>query len=74
MRTLGIATVLALTLGMGGVTSAQYALADDTTVPSHQDVQDAEHAAQAKATDVESVRAQLVLANQRLQTSGKSVV
>ncbi|MCW2768550.1 MAG: NlpC/P60 family protein [Nocardioides sp.] len=68
MRTLGLAAVLALTLVTGGV-SSQVAMADDTTTPSQQDVQQAKDAVTAKATDVDGVRAQLALANQRLQAS-----
>ena len=64
MRALGIAVAVALTISTGGV-----AVAADDGLPSRQDVQRAEVAVQAKAQDVESVRAQLVLANQRLQSS-----
>ncbi|MCW2796745.1 C40 family peptidase [Nocardioides sp.] len=69
MRTIGLATVLALTLVTGGV-SSQIAMADDgTSTPSQQDVRNAKDAVAAKATDVDGVRAQLALANQRLQDS-----
>ena len=64
MRALGIAVAVALTISTGGV-----AVAADDGLPSRQDVRQAEVAVQAKAQDVESVRAQLVLANQRLQSS-----
>ena len=64
MRALGIAVAVALTISTGGV-----AVAADEGLPSRQDVRRAEVAVQAKAQDVESVRAQLVLANQRLQSS-----
>ncbi|HET6859660.1 MAG TPA: hypothetical protein VFH94_21540 [Streptomyces sp.] len=61
---MGIAVAVALTISTGGV-----AVAADDGLPSRQDVRRAEVAVQAKAQDVESVRAQLVLANQRLQSS-----
>jgi cell wall-associated NlpC family hydrolase len=62
--------VLALTLVTGGVSQLAVA-ADDPggTTPSQQDVDNAKAAAQAKATDVETVQAQLAVANQRLQQS-----
>jgi cell wall-associated NlpC family hydrolase len=63
VRALGIAVAVALTISTGGVAVA----ADDGT-PSRQDVRRAEAAVRVKAQDVESVRAQLVLANQRLQS------
>ena len=62
MRALGLAIAIALTLVAGS------AAADDTT-PTKREVQEAEAAAQAKARDVAAVRADLVLANQRLQAS-----
>ena len=64
MRALGIAVAVALTISTGGV-----AVAADEGLPSRQDVRRAQVAVQAKAQDVESVRAQLVLANQSLQSS-----
>ncbi|MEP9362492.1 NlpC/P60 family protein [Nocardioides sp. CN2-186] len=67
MRALGLTAVLALSLGIGGVATG-VAVADDHT-PSRHDVQEARVAVQAKADDVDSVRARLVLANQRLQQS-----
>jgi peptidoglycan DL-endopeptidase CwlO len=63
-----VASALALALVAGGIAGG-VAVADDHTVPSHRDVHDARVAVRDKAQDVDSVRAQLVLANQRLQES-----
>jgi cell wall-associated NlpC family hydrolase len=69
VRALGVAAALALTLAVGGIATG-VAVADDQTVPSHQDIHEARAAARDKADDVDGVRARLVLANQRLQESG----
>ncbi|WP_345520932.1 NlpC/P60 family protein [Nocardioides conyzicola] len=59
-------TVMALLVaGLAGGVAA----ADDDTVPSKSDVRDARTAVRAQADDVASVRARLVVANQRLQQS-----
>lgn len=78
VRTWGGAAVLSLVL-VGGATSASAAddaTVDDATsgdaVPSEQDVDAAREAAGAKARDVAAVRADLVLANQRLDDSAVS--
>ncbi|HEU4811695.1 MAG TPA: C40 family peptidase [Nocardioides sp.] len=67
MRALRIVTAVALTIALGGATGV--AVADEDTVPSRRDVHEARVAVREKADDVASVRAQLVLANQRLQSS-----
>ena len=71
VRALRIATAVALTTALvgalGGATGV--AVADDGAVPSRQDVHEARVAVREKADDVASVRAQLVVANQRLQSS-----
>jgi len=59
-------TVLAL-LATGLVTGM--AVADDDTVPSRSAVQDARTAVRAQVDDIDSVRARLAVANQRLQES-----
>jgi cell wall-associated NlpC family hydrolase len=72
VRAFGVAAALALTLAVGGVATGVttgIAVADDDTVPSHQDIHEARVAARDKAVDVDAVRARLVLANQRLQES-----
>jgi peptidoglycan DL-endopeptidase CwlO len=71
VRALGIASAIALTMVVGS-TVAGVAVADDDTMPSRRDVHEARVAARDKAEDVESVRAQLVLANQRLQSSAQA--
>ncbi|GAB6985156.1 C40 family peptidase [Nocardioides pyridinolyticus] len=68
MRAYGVATALVLTLVAGGVASG-VAVADDDTVPSRQDVRDARSAVREAADTVAGVRAQLVVANQRLEQS-----
>lgn len=68
MRALRVATAIVLTVAVG-VGAGGVAVADDQGIPSRQEVRDARAAASAKASDVDSVRAQLVLANQRLQSS-----
>jgi cell wall-associated NlpC family hydrolase len=72
VRAFGVAAALALTLAVGGVATGVttgVAVADEDTVPSHQDIHEARVAARDKADDVDAVRARLVLANQRLQES-----
>ena len=74
VRSWGVAVALSLVL-VGGVTSAS--VADDSSsgdpaagsVPTEQDIADAQAAAGDKARDVSSVRSDLVLANQRLDDS-----
>jgi cell wall-associated NlpC family hydrolase len=68
VRALGLAATTVLTLVVAGLGSS-VAAADDDTVPSRQDVQDARTAVRAQADDVASVRARLVVANQNLQQS-----
>src|SRR6478672_1196984 len=51
---------------------AGVAVADDHTMPSRHDVHEARVAVRDKAADVESVRARLVLANQRLEASAEA--
>ena len=68
MRALGLAASTALTLVLGGLAGGA-ALADDDAVPSRQDVADAQTAVQAQAGDVDTVRARLAVANQRLEAS-----
>jgi len=68
---LGIASAIALTMVVGG-TVAGVAVADDHTMPSRHDVHQARVAVRDKAADVESVRARLVLANQRLEASAEA--
>ena len=68
MRALRIATAIAMTLVVGGAATG-VSFADGKPAPSRQDVQAAQAAVRAKADDVAGVRAQLVLANQRLQAS-----
>ena len=63
MRAVGLVAAIALPLVAGS------AAADDTTVPSRQDVQEAQGAVRDRARDVAAVQADLVLANQRLQES-----
>ncbi|MGI8523919.1 MAG: C40 family peptidase [Nocardioides sp.] len=66
MRRLAVATLtLTLVAGVGGLAAAD----PGGTVPSKADVRHAHEAVFGKATDVAGVRAQLVLANQRLQDS-----
>jgi len=67
---MGIATAIALTMVAGG-SVAGVAVADDHTMPSRHDVQQSREAVRGAAADVESVRAQLVLANQRLEASAQ---
>jgi len=59
-----VATLVAVTTLVGAATVA---IADDDTMPSQAEVDAAEAAASDKARDVATVRADLVLANQRLQ-------
>lgn len=68
VRAYGVATALVLTLVAGGVASG-VAVADDDTVPSRRDVRDARSAVQQAADTVAGVRAQLAVANQRLEQS-----
>ncbi len=63
MRAVGLVAAIALTLVAGS------AAADDSAVPSQRDVREAQVAARDQASDVASVQADLVLANQRLQLS-----
>lgn len=67
MRAWGPATVLALTL-VAGLASG-VAVADEDATPTRQDVRDARQAARDAADTVAGVRAELVVANQRLQDS-----
>ena len=57
----------AVVLGSGGPQVLSLAAADPGDPPSQQEVQAAREAVEAKATDVESVRAALVLAQSRLE-------
>jgi cell wall-associated NlpC family hydrolase len=57
------ATVLTIQL------TGQTATADDPTIPSRGEIQEAQEAARGAATDVESVQAELAAANQRLESS-----
>ncbi|MCW2791839.1 MAG: NlpC/P60 family protein, partial [Nocardioides sp.] len=72
MRALRIAsataTAMVVTLIVGSVATG-VSFADGDPVPSKKDVHEARAAVQDKADDVAGVRAQLVLANQRLQAS-----
>ncbi|MBB6627460.1 C40 family peptidase [Nocardioides sp. KIGAM211] len=69
MRALRVATAVVLTLAMGGAATGVSFAADDDTVPSRHEVHQAREAARAAAGDVDAVRAQLAVANQRLQDS-----
>ena len=68
MRALELAATTVITLVATGLATG-LAVADDDTVPSRADVHSARTAVRAQADDVASVRARLVVANQRLQTS-----
>lgn len=68
MRTTGIAAAIVLALLAGGV-AAGVAVADDESVPTRQDVRDARAAARDAADTVAGVRAELIVANQRLEQS-----
>jgi cell wall-associated NlpC family hydrolase len=65
-----VAGAIALTLVVGS-TVAGVAVADDHTMPTRREVHQARAAVHDKAADVESVRARLVLANQRLEASAQ---
>lgn len=62
-----LALTSAVVLGSGGPQVLSMASADPGDPPSQQEVDEAREAVAAKATDVESVRAALVLAQARLQ-------
>lgn len=66
MRTSGVAAALALVLVTGGAV-ASAAVADDHGVPSRREVHDSRVAVQQAADTVAGVRAQLVVADQRLE-------
>ena len=72
VRPSGTAAALCLALAATVLTvqrSGQTASADDPTVPSRGEVEEARDDARGAATDVESVQAELAAANQRLEAS-----
>lgn len=68
MRARGTAATTVLALLVSGLLTGM-AVADDDTVPSKADVRDARTAVRAQVDDVAGVRARLVVANQRLESS-----